>query len=163
MLPSGLQQQLMTCTLLFPCPHSSTASGDCSSHPHGFDVNCCPYVCCLPQCRRVATLQDMGPDALLWSYYHCCDCDDPDCNSHKPDGCYGRSDDPLCPWCLVLPVLVLLQKVSNHLELLRPDPSDATKAPRKVTPGPVSGGVLAVAADREGGGCEGLCSEHAAL
>ncbi len=39
------------------------------------------------------------------------------CKWHKPDGCDGSTST--CPWCLVMPALVVLRKISNHLELVK--------------------------------------------
>ena len=39
------------------------------------------------------------------------------CKWHKPEGCPGPR--LYCPFCLVLPCLTVLQKISNHLELLK--------------------------------------------
>eukprot|EP00249_Psilotum_nudum_P023073 c28741_g1_i1 orf=351-3611(-) len=48
------------------------------------------------------------PDGIIWSYMH----------REYPDGCDS------CPYCLVLPCLTKLQQVSNHLELIKPNPKD---------------------------------------
>eukprot|EP00976_Prorocentrum_cordatum_P036249 738070-Prorocentrum_minimum.AAC.1 len=53
--------------------------------------------------------------------FHCCDCDDADCKRHfhpneYPEGCTR------CPNCLTLPTLSLLQRISNHLELIKANP-----------------------------------------
>lgn len=40
-----------------------------------------------------------------------------ECKRHKPDGCPGSRLK--CPVCLILPCLMILQKISNHLELLK--------------------------------------------
>lgn len=53
-------------------------------------------------CRRTA------PDGVIWPYLH----------RDNPDGCDH------CPFCLVLPCLVKLQQISNHLELIKPNPRD---------------------------------------
>ncbi|GMH36245.1 hypothetical protein BSKO_04113 [Bryopsis sp. KO-2023] len=83
-------------------------------------------------CQKHASREDGG---VLWPQFHCCTCDnayDPTtnpsgCKRHKPNGCkeareemglQGRLD---CPHCLVLPVLSLLRKISNHLELVKAD------------------------------------------
>ena len=39
------------------------------------------------------------------------------CKWHKPDGCPGPRLK--CPNCLILPCLTILQKISNHLELIK--------------------------------------------
>lgn len=44
------------------------------------------------------------------------------CKSHKPSGCWAETKyglRRLCPFCLCLPVLTVLRKVSNHLELVK--------------------------------------------
>ncbi|RZB75412.1 Switch 2 isoform B [Glycine soja] len=53
-------------------------------------------------CKRIV------PDGAIWPYLH----------RDNPDGCDS------CPFCLVLPCLVKLQQISNHLELIKPNPKD---------------------------------------
>ncbi|XP_049353085.1 switch 2 isoform X2 [Solanum verrucosum] len=53
-------------------------------------------------CRRTAS------DGVIWPYLH----------RDNPDGCDH------CPFCLVLPCLVKLQQISNHLELIKSNPRD---------------------------------------
>ncbi|KAK6919597.1 Helicase, C-terminal [Dillenia turbinata] len=48
------------------------------------------------------------PDGAIWPYLH----------RDNPEGCDS------CPFCLVLPCLVKLQQISNHLELIKPNPRD---------------------------------------
>ncbi|XP_060190147.1 switch 2 [Lycium barbarum] len=60
-------------------------------------------------CRRTA------PDGAIWPYLH----------KDNPDGCEQ------CPFCLVLPCLVKLQQISNHLELIKPNPRDDLDKQRK--------------------------------
>ncbi|KFK42719.1 snf2 super family [Arabis alpina] len=60
-------------------------------------------------CRRIV------PDGPIWSYLH----------RENPDGCDS------CPFCLVLPCLVKLQQISNHLELIKPNPKDETEKQKK--------------------------------
>ncbi|CAN6706632.1 unnamed protein product [Malus baccata var. baccata] len=48
------------------------------------------------------------PHGKLWPYFH----------KENPDGCDS------CPFCIVLPCLVKLQQISNHLELIKPNPKD---------------------------------------
>ena len=38
------------------------------------------------------------------------------CKWHKPHGCSGRLH---CPFCLILPGLNILRKISNHLDLIK--------------------------------------------
>ncbi len=42
-----------------------------------------------------------------------------DCKRHRPNGCEEAYARLRCPVCLILPCLVILQKISNHLELLK--------------------------------------------
>jgi hypothetical protein len=37
-----------------------------------------------------------------------------------------------CPWCLTLPSIALLTKISNHLELICPDPKLKEQDERQV-------------------------------
>ncbi|CAH2039006.1 unnamed protein product, partial [Thlaspi arvense] len=60
-------------------------------------------------CRRIV------PDGTIWSYLH----------RDNPDGCDS------CPFCLVLPCLVKLQQISNHLELIKPNPKDEPEKQKK--------------------------------
>lgn len=60
-------------------------------------------------CRRIV------PDGPIWSYLH----------RDNPDGCDS------CPFCLVLPCLVKLQQISNHLELVKPNPKDEPEKQKK--------------------------------
>ncbi|KAL5573518.1 hypothetical protein UlMin_023115 [Ulmus minor] len=53
-------------------------------------------------CKRIV------PDGVIWPYLH----------RDSPDGCDS------CPFCIVLPCLVKLQQISNHLELIKPNPKD---------------------------------------
>ncbi|KAL4328053.1 hypothetical protein AHAS_Ahas13G0161600 [Arachis hypogaea] len=48
------------------------------------------------------------PNGIIWPYLH----------RDNPDGCDS------CPFCIVLPCLVKLQQISNHLELIKPNPKD---------------------------------------
>ncbi|KAL5972497.1 hypothetical protein ACLOJK_039301 [Asimina triloba] len=48
------------------------------------------------------------PNGIIWPYLH----------RDNPEGCES------CPFCLVLPCLVKLQQISNHLELIKPNPKD---------------------------------------
>ncbi|XP_010457390.1 PREDICTED: switch 2 [Camelina sativa] len=60
-------------------------------------------------CRRII------PDGTMWSYLH----------RDNPDGCDS------CPFCLVLPCLLKLQQISNHLELIKPNPKDEPEKQKK--------------------------------
>ncbi|GMN53825.1 hypothetical protein TIFTF001_022949 [Ficus carica] len=53
-------------------------------------------------CKRIV------PNGLIWPYLH----------KDDPEGCKS------CPFCIVLPCLVKLQQISNHLELIKPNPKD---------------------------------------
>ncbi|CAM8958840.1 unnamed protein product [Rhodiola kirilowii] len=55
------------------------------------------------------------PDGYIWPYLH----------RDNPDGCDS------CPFCVVLPCLVKLQQISNHLELIKPNPKDDPDKQRK--------------------------------
>ncbi|KZV14936.1 switch 2 [Dorcoceras hygrometricum] len=57
------------------------------------------------------------PNGLIWPYLH----------RDNPDGCDS------CPFCLVLPCLVKLQQISNHLELIKPNLKDEQDKQRKDT------------------------------
>ncbi|DBA73362.1 TPA: hypothetical protein ACH3X1_011407 [Trebouxia sp. C0004] len=79
--------------------------------------------CCYSTCEA-----DQG--GVLWPQFHCCGCDNAadtfvnpnGCKWHKPDGCPGPR--LRCPFCLILPCLTILQKISNHLELVKGNPKD---------------------------------------
>ncbi|XP_042519061.1 switch 2 [Macadamia integrifolia] len=60
-------------------------------------------------CNRIV------PNGIIWRYLH----------RDNPDGCDS------CPFCLVLPCLVKLQQISNHLELIKPNPRDDIEKQRK--------------------------------
>ncbi|KAK3149815.1 hypothetical protein QOZ80_3AG0223310 [Eleusine coracana subsp. coracana] len=55
------------------------------------------------------------PHGIIWSYLH----------KDNPEGC------SMCPFCLVLPCLVKLQQISNHLELIKPNPKDDIEKQKK--------------------------------
>lgn len=60
-------------------------------------------------CKRIV------PKGIIWPYLH----------RGSPEGCDS------CPFCLVLPCLVRLQQISNHLELIKPNPRDEPDKQRK--------------------------------
>ncbi|PRQ49961.1 putative DNA helicase chromatin remodeling SNF2 family [Rosa chinensis] len=60
-------------------------------------------------CKRIV------PDGKIWPYLH----------RDNPDGCDS------CPFCIVLPCLVKLQQISNHLELIKPNPKDDPEKQKK--------------------------------
>ncbi|GAB4813150.1 hypothetical protein N2152v2_000196 [Parachlorella kessleri] len=97
------------------------------------------------RCHGWQVLPEEG--GVLWPLYHLCECDNPadkltnpdGCKSHKPEGCWvpriingkvcGMRRN--CPFCLALPVCTILRKISNHLELIKADPEDLKRDPRK--------------------------------
>ncbi|KAG8097440.1 hypothetical protein GUJ93_ZPchr0013g37134, partial [Zizania palustris] len=60
-------------------------------------------------CKRIE------PRGIIWSYLH----------RDNLEGC------SLCPFCLVLPCLGKLQQISNHLELIKPNPKDDVEKQKK--------------------------------
>ncbi|KAG0479370.1 hypothetical protein HPP92_010228 [Vanilla planifolia] len=60
-------------------------------------------------CNRIV------PNSIIWSYLH----------KENPEGC------DLCPLRLVLPCLIKLQQISNHLELIKPNPKDEVEKQKK--------------------------------
>ncbi|KAM3365195.1 hypothetical protein ACQJBY_015133 [Aegilops geniculata] len=64
---------------------------------------------------QVECCKKIEPRGIIWSYLH----------RENLDGC------PLCPFCLVLPCLVKLQQISNHLELIKPNPRDEIEKQKK--------------------------------
>ncbi|PKU70093.1 switch 2 [Dendrobium catenatum] len=60
-------------------------------------------------CKRIV------PNGIIWSYLH----------RDNPDGCES------CPFCLVLPCLIKLQQISNHLELIKPNTKDEVEKQKK--------------------------------
>ncbi|GFZ05649.1 switch 2 [Actinidia rufa] len=65
--------------------------------------------------KQVECCKRIVPDGIVWRYLH----------RDNPDGCDS------CPFCLVLPCLVKLQQISNHLELIKPNPRDDPDKQRK--------------------------------
>ncbi|KAK4386341.1 Switch 2 [Sesamum angolense] len=65
--------------------------------------------------KQVECCKRTVPDGLIWPYLH----------RENPEGCDS------CPFCLVLPCLVKLQQISNHLELIKPNPKDDREKQRK--------------------------------
>ncbi|KAH1247967.1 Switch 2 [Glycine max] len=57
---------------------------------------------------QVECCKRLVPDGAIWPYLH----------RDNHDGCDS------CSFCLVLPCLVKLQQISNHLELIKPNPKD---------------------------------------
>ncbi|XP_068654852.1 switch 2 [Aristolochia californica] len=60
-------------------------------------------------CKRIV------PNGIIWSYLH----------RDQPEGCDS------CPFCLVLPCLIKLQQISNHLELIKPNARDEAEKQKK--------------------------------
>ncbi|GFP78776.1 switch 2 [Phtheirospermum japonicum] len=65
--------------------------------------------------KQVECCNRIVPDGIIWRYLH----------RDHPEGCDS------CPFCLVLPCLVKLQQLSNHLELIKPNPKDDPDKQRK--------------------------------
>ncbi|XP_065876796.1 switch 2 [Euphorbia lathyris] len=65
--------------------------------------------------KQVECCKRIVPDGIVWPYLH----------RDNPEGCDS------CPFCLVLPCLVKLQQISNHLELIKPNPKDEAEKQRK--------------------------------
>lgn len=86
-------------------------------------------------CHQVALPDDGG---VMWPHYHLCNCADPACKWHRPEGCLeyyaaiGSNAKLPCPWCLMLPAVQLLRDVANHLDLLRPKASVLDHADPKI-------------------------------
>ncbi|XP_030462305.1 switch 2 [Syzygium oleosum] len=55
------------------------------------------------------------PDGIIWPHLH----------RDNHEGCDS------CPFCLVLPCLIKLQQISNHLELIKPNPRDEPDKQKK--------------------------------
>ncbi|XP_024988466.1 switch 2 isoform X2 [Cynara cardunculus var. scolymus] len=65
--------------------------------------------------KQVECCKRTVPNGVIWPYLH----------KDNPDGCDS------CPFCLVLPCLTKLQQISNHLELIKPNPRDDSDKQRK--------------------------------
>ncbi|KAJ6289655.1 hypothetical protein OIU78_025556 [Salix suchowensis] len=65
--------------------------------------------------KQVECCKRIVPDGIIWPYLH----------RDSPEGCDS------CPYCLVLPCLVKLQQISNHLELIKPNPRDELDKQKK--------------------------------
>ncbi|KAL6890122.1 hypothetical protein ACP4OV_008885 [Aristida adscensionis] len=70
---------------------------------------------CGSRLTQVECCKKIEPHGIIWSYLH----------RENPEGC------DLCPFCLVLPCLVKLQQISNHLELIKPNPKDEIEKQKK--------------------------------
>ncbi|KAM7249321.1 hypothetical protein ACFE04_016394 [Oxalis oulophora] len=71
--------------------------------------------CCGGPLKQSECCKRIVPNGPIWAYLH----------RDKPEGCES------CPFCLVLPCLVKLQQISNHLELIKPNPRDEPDKQRK--------------------------------
>ncbi|KAG7668690.1 hypothetical protein KSW81_005448 [Nannochloris sp. 'desiccata'] len=97
--------------------------------------------CMHPDCPGYYKLTyDQG--GVLYPHFHFCECDnvyDPvsnptGCKNHKPDGCWRTFDGKrhrACPFCLLLPLMMLLRKISLHLDLIKANPADEKRDPVK--------------------------------
>ncbi|KAL1817503.1 hypothetical protein DCAR_0521950 [Daucus carota subsp. sativus] len=65
--------------------------------------------------KQVECCNRTVPNGIIWSYLH----------RDNPDGCDS------CPYCVVLPCLIKLQQISNHLELIKPNPRDDPEKQKK--------------------------------
>ncbi|XP_071701581.1 switch 2-like [Rutidosis leptorrhynchoides] len=65
--------------------------------------------------KQVECCKRTVPNGVIWPYLH----------KDNPDGCDS------CPFCLVLPCLTKLQQISNHLELIKPNPRDDSDKQKK--------------------------------
>lgn len=66
--------------------------------------------------KQVECCHRTVPNGIMWRYLH---------RESLNDGCDS------CPFCLVLPCLVKLQQISNHLELIKPNPRDDPEKQKK--------------------------------
>ncbi|KAJ9562932.1 hypothetical protein OSB04_008092 [Centaurea solstitialis] len=73
-----------------------------------------PCSCGIPL-KQVECCKRTVPNGVIWPHLH----------KDNPDGCDS------CPFCLVLPCLTKLQQISNHLELIKPNPRDDPDKQRK--------------------------------
>ncbi|CAL9194332.1 unnamed protein product [Musa hybrid cultivar] len=64
---------------------------------------------------QVECCKKIVPNGIIWTYLH----------RDNPEGCES------CPFCLVLPCLIKLQQISNHLELIKPNPKDDLEKQKK--------------------------------
>ncbi|KAL6536897.1 Swi5 complex subunit Swi2 [Orobanche hederae] len=71
--------------------------------------------CCGSPLKQVECCKRTVPNGTIWPYLH----------RDQPEGCDS------CPFCLVLPCLVKLQQLSNHLELIKPNSKDDPDKQRK--------------------------------
>ncbi|DBA69980.1 TPA: hypothetical protein ACH3X2_012333 [Trebouxia sp. C0005] len=90
----------------------------------------CPCGSSMPRAKCCYSTCEADQGGVLWPQFHCCGCDNAadtfvnpnGCKWHKPYGCPGPR--LRCPFCLILPCLTILQKISNHLELVKGNPQD---------------------------------------
>jgi len=67
-----------------------------------------------------------GLKGPIYRQQHLCECGDPEgtCRGHRQGvGCVS-GNAVVCPMCMAMPLLILLGKVANHLELLKVDPDE---------------------------------------
>ncbi|CAA6668682.1 unnamed protein product [Spirodela intermedia] len=74
-----------------------------------------PEIQCLINKDLPCMLPSDNSTGIIWSYLH----------KDNPEGCDS------CPFCVVLPCLVKLQQISNHLELIKPNPRDEIEKQKK--------------------------------
>lgn len=72
----------------------------------------CP---CGSPLTQVECHKRMVEDGIIWRYLH----------RDSPDGCNW------CPFCVILPCILKLQQISNHLELIKPNPKDDIEKQKK--------------------------------
>nr|XP_043616478.1 switch 2 isoform X2 [Erigeron canadensis] len=65
--------------------------------------------------KQVECCKRTVPNGVIWPFLH----------KDNPDGCDS------CPFCIVLPCLTKLQQISNHLELIKPNPRDDSDKQKK--------------------------------
>jgi len=73
-------------------------------------------------CKRVPVLCTL-PNILPGGPTQCCGIAQK-CKRHKPDGCLTVNavtggEELRCPFCLIFPIMCLLHKITNHLELIK--------------------------------------------
>jgi SNF2 family DNA or RNA helicase len=100
---------------------------------------------------------------VLYPHFHFCECGDvfdavsnPNgCKYHRPNGCWRvihntRSNH--CPFCILMPLLTILRKISLHLDLVKANPNDEEMNPIKFKwDREVSGAVFGTDSEALGG------------
>jgi DNA excision repair protein ERCC-6-like 2 len=122
--------QLLLLKAREPCP--------CGNDPTGKTT---VKQCVHPNCPGYYKLTyEQG--GVLYPHFHFCECDnkyDPvsnptGCKHHKPDGCWRMFEGKMrrvCPFCVLMPLLMILRKISLHLDLIKANPEDAKIDPIK--------------------------------